>query len=77
MNGKDYRYLIGIKHLIGNPVFPPEILEREMFLIEKDYRETLFRELKKNKKITIELINIKRLAFVKDRSIPEISISSF
>ena len=52
LNDDDHKYLIGIKHLIGNPVFPPEILEREMFLIEKDYRETLFRELKKNKKIT-------------------------
>ena len=43
--------MIGIKHLVGNPIFPPRILEREMYLIEKNYRETLFRELRKNKKI--------------------------
>ena len=47
-----YKYLIGIKHLIGNPDFPIKILEREMHLIEKDYRETLFRELRNNKNIT-------------------------
>ena len=52
LNGKDYKYLIGIKHLIGNPDFPIKILEREMYLIEKDYRETLFRELRNNKNIT-------------------------
>ena len=52
LNGDDYRYLIGIKHLIGDPVFPLKILEREMSIIEKDYRETLFFELKKNKNIT-------------------------
>ena len=52
LNGDDYRYLIGIKHLIGNPVFPLKILEREMSMIEKDYRETLFLELRKNKNIT-------------------------
>ncbi len=52
LNGKDYRYLIGIKHLIGDPVFPLKILEREMSIIEKDYRETLFFELRKNKNIT-------------------------
>jgi len=51
LNGDDYRYLIGIKHLIGDPVFPLKILEREMSIIEKDYRETLFFELKKNKNI--------------------------
>ncbi len=51
LNGQIYKYLIGIKHLIGNPIFPPKILEREMSLIEKDYRETLSKELKKNKKI--------------------------
>ena len=52
LNGDDYRYLIGIKHLIGDPLFPLKILEREMSIIEKDYRETLFFELKKNKNIT-------------------------
>ena len=52
LNGNDYRYLIGIKHLIGDPVFPLKILEREMSIIEKDYRETLFFELRKNKNIT-------------------------
>ena len=52
LNGNDYRYLIGIKHLIGDPVFLLKILEREMSMIEKDYRETLFLELRKNKNIT-------------------------
>ena len=52
LNGNNHKNLIGIKHLIGNPVFPPKILEREMYLIEKDYRKTLFIELKRNKKIT-------------------------
>ena len=51
LNGNNFKYLIGIKHLIGNPVFPLEILEREMYLIEKDYRETLSSELMRNKKI--------------------------
>ena len=51
LNGKNYKYLIGIKHLVGDPVFPPKLLEREMYLIEKDYRETLSKEIKKNKKI--------------------------
>jgi hypothetical protein len=51
LNGQNYKYLIGIKHLVGNPIFPPKILEREMFLIEKDYRETLSKEIEKNKKI--------------------------
>jgi len=53
LNGNDYKYLIGIKHLIGNPVFPLKILEREMYLIERDYRDSFFRELKRNKKITL------------------------
>ena len=52
LNGNNHKNLIGIKHLIGNPVFPPKILEREMYLIEKDYRKTLFIELKRDKKIT-------------------------
>ena len=43
--------MIGIKHLVGNPTFPPQILEREMYLIEKDYRESLANEIEKNKKI--------------------------
>ena len=51
LKSKDYKYLIGTKHLIGNPVFPIKILEREMHLIEKDYRETLFSAIKRNKKI--------------------------
>ena len=51
LNGQNYKYLIGIKHLVGDPIFPPKILEREMYLIEKDYRETLSREIEKNKKI--------------------------
>jgi len=51
LSGQNFKYLIGIKHLVGNPIFPPKILEREMFLIEKDYRETLSKEIKKNKKI--------------------------
>ena len=50
--GNDYKYLIGIKHLVGNPIFPPKILEREMYLIEKDYRETLLGEIKKDINIT-------------------------
>ena len=37
LNGQNYKYLIGIKHLVGDPIFPPKILEREMYLIEKDY----------------------------------------
>ena len=52
LNSKDYKYLIGIKHLIGNPDFPLKILEREMYLIERDYRETLFSEIERNKNIT-------------------------
>ena len=51
LNGNDFKYLIGIKHLIGNPIFPLKIYEREMFLIEKDYRQTLFREMKNNRNI--------------------------
>ena len=51
INGQSYKYLIGIKHLVGNPTFPPKVLEREMYLIEKDYRETLAQEIKKNKNI--------------------------
>ena len=51
LNGQNYEYLIGIKHLVGNPIFPPKILEREMHLIEKDYRETLSKEIEKNGKI--------------------------
>ena len=51
INGKNYKYIIGIKHLIGNPKFPPKILEREMYLIEKDYKESLLREMKKQGKI--------------------------
>ncbi len=51
LNGQNYKYLIGIKHLVGNPIFPPKILEREMYLIEKDYRESLAHEIEKNKKI--------------------------
>ena len=51
INGSDFKYLIGIKHLIGNPIFPLKIYEREMFLIEKDYRETLFREMKNNRNL--------------------------
>ena len=51
LNGQNYKYLIGIKHLVGNPIFPPKILEREMYLIEKDYRQTLAKEIEKNKKI--------------------------
>ena len=52
INSDDFKYLIGIKHLIGNPIFPLKILEREMHIVEKDYRETLFKELKKRKTIT-------------------------
>ncbi len=51
LNGQNYKYLIGIKHLVGNPIFPPRIFEREMHLIEKDYRETLSKEIEKNKNI--------------------------
>ena len=46
LNGQNYKYLIGIKHLVGDPIFAPKILEREMYLIEKDYRETLSKEIK-------------------------------
>ena len=28
LNGQNYKYLIGIKHLVGDPIFPPKILER-------------------------------------------------
>ncbi len=55
LKSNDYKYLIGIKHLIGNPIFPLKILEREMHLIEKDYRETLLSAIKRNK--TIEVID--------------------
>ena len=51
LKSNDYKYLIGIKHLIGNPLYPLKILEREMHLIEKDYRETLLSEMRRNKKI--------------------------
>jgi len=51
LNGQNYKYLIGIKHLVGNPIFPPKILEREMYLIEKDYRESLSKAIEKNKEI--------------------------
>ncbi len=51
LKGQNYKYLIGIKHLIGDPIFPPKILEREMYLIEKDYRETFTREIEKNRNI--------------------------
>ena len=53
LNGQNYKYLIGIKHLVGDPIFPPKILEREMNLIEKDYRESLFKEIEKNSKIIL------------------------
>ena len=51
LNGQNYKYLIGIKHLIGDPIFPPKILEREMYLIERDYSETLSKEIEKNRNI--------------------------
>ena len=51
LNSNHHKYLIGTKHLVGNPTFPLQILEREMFLIEKDYRETLLREIKNEKNI--------------------------
>ena len=51
LKNDDYTYLIGIKHLIGKPFFPFKILEREMHLIEKDYRETLLSEMKMNRNI--------------------------
>ena len=51
LNGDDYKYLIGIKHLVESSRFPIKILEREMSLIEKDYRETLFSEMKNDKNI--------------------------
>ena len=60
LKSNDYKYLIGTKHLIGNPVFPLKILEREMQLIEKDYRETLLSAIKSNKKI--ELIDYSQKA---------------
>ena len=53
LKSNDYKYLIGIKHLIGNPIFPLKILEREMHLIEKDYRETLLSAIQRNKKIEL------------------------
>ena len=53
LKSNDYKYLIGIKHLIGNPAFPLKILEREMHLIEKDYRETLLSEMRRNKNIKL------------------------
>ncbi len=53
LKSNDYKYLIGIKHLIGNPAFPLKILEREIHLIEKDYRETLLSEMRKNKKVNL------------------------
>ena len=51
LNDQNYEYLIGIKHLVGDPIFPPKILVREMHLIEKDYRESLSKEIEKNRKI--------------------------
>ena len=53
LKSNDYKYLIGIKHLIGNPIFSLKILEREMHLIEKDYRETLLSAIKRNNKIEL------------------------
>ena len=60
LKSNNYKYLIGIKHLIGNPIFPLKILERDIHLIEKDYRETLLSEIKRNKKI--ELIDFSQKA---------------
>ena len=36
LKSDEYKYLIGIKHLVGNPKFPLKILEREMYIIEQD-----------------------------------------
>ena len=33
INSDDFKYLIGIKHLIGNPIFPLKILEMEMHIV--------------------------------------------
>ena len=52
LNGENYSYVIGIKHLIGDPIFPLKILEREMHLIEKDYRQSLLNAINKNRTIT-------------------------
>ena len=52
LNGENYSYVIGIKHLIGDPIFPLKILEREMHLIEKDYRQSLLSAINKNRTIT-------------------------
>ena len=60
LKSSDYKYLIGTKHLIGNPIFPLKILEREMHLIEKDYRKTLMSAIKENRKI--ELIDYSQKA---------------
>ena len=60
VKSNNYKYLIGIKHLIGNPIFPLKILERDIHLIEKDYRETLISAIKRNKKI--ELIDYSQRA---------------
>ena len=53
--GKGFMQLSAIssqdEHLIGNPQFPLRILEREMHLIERDYRESLLREMKNQDKV--------------------------
>ena len=51
LNDQNYESLIGIKHLVGDPIFAPKFLVREMYLIEKDYRETFSQEIEKNRKI--------------------------
>ena len=41
------KYVVGIKHLVGFPKFSLKILESEMRIIERDYRNELMREIKK------------------------------
>ena len=46
-NSLTNKYVVGIKHLVGFPKFSLKILESEMRIIERDYRNELMREIKK------------------------------
>ena len=51
LKSNNFKYVIGINHLIGKPKFPLKILEREMKKIEKDYRDSLFEKIREVKSI--------------------------
>ena len=53
LKSNNFKYVIGINHLIGKPKFPLKILEREMKKIEKDYRDSLFEKIREVKSIVL------------------------